>query len=230
MFPVFPLRRRSSRTLPERIQLGWPNRITIARILLIAPFVLCLLNLGVQGYGWLRWVAVSVFALMAISDGLDGFLARRLRAETDLGRFLDPLADKLLITFAVISLAVVGVPGPDGPDAAGAPAMVTLPNWVAVSAIAKDLLICIGFAVVRLQTGRVHIHPRWAGKACTTVQLLMVLAMLLWLDLPAAARWLPRALWYLATAMAVVATFDYLRIGSRVLSSGQGSHRENTDA
>jgi len=80
--------------------LNWPNRITIGRIVLVVPFVICLLNLNNPEWtGW-RYVALVLFSFMAVSDGLDGFLARRLREETPLGRFLDPVADKLLIACA----------------------------------------------------------------------------------------------------------------------------------
>jgi len=74
--------------------LNWPNRITIGRIVLVAPMVICMLNLNATWPGW-RYLALGLFSLMAISDALDGFLARRLKEETQLGRFLDPVADKL---------------------------------------------------------------------------------------------------------------------------------------
>jgi phosphatidylglycerophosphate synthase len=83
--------------------------------------------------------------------------------------------------------------------------------------------VCIGFGVIRLQTGRVHIQPRFTGKACTAIQLLMVLAMLLWSDLPPLAARLPVWLWYLATVLAVATTFDYLRIGARALGAGRAA-------
>ncbi len=209
--------------MTQRAKLGWPNRITISRILLIVPFVLCLLNLDRPDGHWLRWIAIGTFFLMAISDALDGLLARWLNAQSDLGKFLDPVADKLLITCAVIILAVVGVPGPAGAGTPPDPLLeiIRLPNWVAVAAIAKDLFVCIGFGLVRIQTGRLHIEPRLAGKACTGVQLLMILAMLLWSDVPAVLADLPVWLWYIATALAAAATFDYLRAGARLLVAGR---------
>ena len=89
--------------------LGWPNRITLGRMLLVGPFVVCLLNMDEPGRNWLRWAAVGIFAAMAVSDLLDGYLARRLHDESPLGKFLDPLADKLLITAAVLILGILGV-------------------------------------------------------------------------------------------------------------------------
>lgn len=199
----------------KTLRLGWPNRITIARILLIAPFVVCLLNQDQADYGWLRWAAIGIFALMALSDMLDGFLARRLHDESDLGKFLDPLADKVLITTAVLILCVHGV---YAPVEQGAKRLEYLPNWVAVAAIGKDLMVSIGFAVTYLITNKPFIQPRLLGKSCTTVQLALVLAMLLWLDLPAWLWRLPELLWWTATILAVCATIDYLRIGTQQLA------------
>lgn len=196
-------------------RLGWPNRITITRMLLIGPFVVCLLNQDVPGYGWLRWAAIGVFGLMAISDLLDGYLARRLRDQTDLGRFLDPLADKLLITSAVLILCAVGIHDHGGP---GSPRSLYLPNWVAVAAIGKDLLVSIGFVVIYLITGRPYIRARPLGKWCTTVQLGLVLAMLVWPEWGGWFSGLPRVLWTAATILAVGAALDYLRIGTRHLA------------
>ena len=197
-------------------RLGWPNRISLARVFCVAPFVIALMNLHEPGRGWLRWSALGLVAVMALSDGLDGWLARRLNDRTLLGAFLDPLADKLLVTAAVVILAVRGIV--DETDLAGQRRLY-LPDWAAVAAIGKDLLVCIGFAILRMTTGRTHIQPRWIGKTCTTVQLLMVVSMLLWPDLPGGLSRLPQWLWIAATILAVVAALDYVRLGSRILAA-----------
>jgi CDP-diacylglycerol--glycerol-3-phosphate 3-phosphatidyltransferase len=202
--------------VPGTHRLGWPNRITIVRMLLIGPFVICLLNINQPGRDWLRWLAVAIFALMAFSDFLDGYLARRLHSESPLGKFLDPLADKLFITAAVIILCVVGVASTSDMHSRGS---LALPNWVAVAAIGKDLIVSIGFLLVYLSTGRIFIRPRLAGKLCTAVQTLLVLVMLLWIDLP---QWLsdaPRFLWWLSTILAAAASIDYIVIGNRYVTA-----------
>lgn len=206
--------------MSSQFRLGWPNRISIGRVLFVAPFVICLLNLNQPGQTWLRWLAIGLFAVMAASDGLDGWLARRLRQESLLGAFLDPLADKLLVTATVIILAIRGVLDESDPENLRT---LYLPNWVAVTAIGKDLVVCIGFGILRLTTGRLHIRPRRLGKWCTTVQLLMVLSMLLWPSLPETMRGLPEILWITATILAVAAALDYVRIGSRFLSAPAGN-------
>jgi cardiolipin synthase (CMP-forming) len=196
--------------------MGWPNRITLGRLLAIGPFVVCLLNLDEPDRVWLRWVAIIIFALMGLSDLVDGYLARLLKDESPLGAFLDPLADKLFITFSVIILCVKGI---HYRDSFGADVVLTLPNWVAVAAISKDLVVSIGFGVIYLITGRVFIQPRRLGKWCTTIQLALVLSVLLWPSLPQQLGRLPEVLWYAATAMAILATLDYIRLGSRFLSA-----------
>lgn len=190
-------------------RMSWPNRITIGRILLIAPFVICLMNLG--EWPGARWVAVVMFFAMAAGDALDGYLARRRNETTPLGQFLDPLADKLLIVCAVILMALP-VEGAD---------MIALPSWVAVVAIGKDLVVVIGFGVVYLAVGRVWICPRRLGKLCTTSQLVLVIALLLSPELrlvsAAATQWGARGLWWLATGLAVAAALDYVHVGSRFM-------------
>lgn len=202
------------------IWLNWPNRITIGRIVLVVPFVICLLNLNVGWPGW-RYVAITLFALMAFSDALDGFLARRLGEETPLGRFLDPVGDKLLVASAVVVLSI---------DATAVPGY-RLPSFVPVIAVGKDVLTVIGFGLVHATTGEFFVQPRVWGKACTLVQLALVGYCLVAPDL---ARILPHGiLWvlcWLASALAVVAVIDYVRIGNRFASQHQaGVQGSDTD-
>jgi len=193
--------------------LNWPNRITIVRILLVAPLAICLLNLN-TGWAGTRHVAFGLFLAMALSDAVDGLLARRLGQETALGKFLDPVADKLLVACAVVILAIprTAVPG------------AQLPSWVPVIAIGKDVVTTIGFALVHLTTGHIFIKPRILGKACTLLQLTMIGAVLLAPDLPEVIRTAVPVLWYLASATAILATVDYLRIGNRFAAGKHAGH------
>ena len=195
--------------------LNWPNRITVLRILLIAPFVICILQMKEGGTGW-RHAALLLFALMAISDGLDGYLARRMKEETPLGRFLDPVADKLLIVSTVVLLAndATGVSG------------IRLPSWVAVIAVGKDILTVTGFALVFAVTGKLFIQPRIWGKLCTVVQLFMVAAVLAAPDLPERVGSGLPIIWWVASALAVVAVLDYIAVGSRFAA---GNHHDTQE-
>jgi CDP-diacylglycerol--glycerol-3-phosphate 3-phosphatidyltransferase len=193
----------------------WPNRVSIARALLVVPFVMCLLNLDRVEGPWLRYLALGVFGVLALSDALDGYLARRLQAVSTLGKFLDPLGDKLLILSAVVVLGVVGVPAGPRHDAE----RLFIPNWVVVVTISKDLGVLLGFVLVYFVTGRLYTEVRRLGKWCTTFQLLMVLSVLVWPDLPAALHPLPAALWWSATVLAAAALLDYVRLGYRFIAA-----------
>ncbi|MBI5762076.1 MAG: CDP-alcohol phosphatidyltransferase family protein [Planctomycetes bacterium] len=197
-------------------KIGWANRVTLARIFFIAPFVLCLLNQNNADQLWLRWVAIAIFAVMAISDGVDGYLARRLHDESPLGAFLDPLADKLLITLAVVLLCINGV---TDHHASGELRTLQLPNWVVVAAIGKDLIVSLGFVVIYMSTHTLLIKPRWLGKTCTTVEMLLVLSMLLWPSLPSALSEAPRILWIATTILAALSAVDYIRSGNHYIIS-----------
>jgi CDP-diacylglycerol--glycerol-3-phosphate 3-phosphatidyltransferase len=207
-------------------QLSWPTRITIARILLIAPFVGCMLNthdpqFSQEAQVFLRRVAVGLFFLMAISDGIDGYWARHRGQVTKLGTFLDPLADKLLITSA--SLLLVSERGHvDGWQ---------LPTMVVVLIIGKDLLITLGFLLVYLITSQVRIVPVWAGKLATALQLSMVTAVLV---APELDRIIPgyrgfiRVLWWSAGAAAVFAALIYIRNGARYIEQYERAQAANS--
>jgi len=192
-------------------RLNWPNRITIARIVLVLPFVICLLNLNADGATW-RYASLVLFVVMAMSDALDGFLARRLHDSTPLGRFLDPVGDKLLVTSAVILLAV------EATTVHG----FRMPSWVPVIAIGKDVLTVIGFVLVYAVTGRFFVRPRILGKACTLVQLAMVGLTLSAPDWPDGVARNVAVFWWLASVLAVAALADYVRIGSRFAAENAG--------
>jgi len=199
----------------DGFRLSWPTRITIMRILLIAPFVGCMLNTRDPQFSevtqrCLRYTAIGLFFLMAISDAVDGYLARRNQQITKLGTFLDPLADKLLITCA--SLLLVSEQGHvEGWQ---------LPTMVVVLIIGKDVLITLGFLIVYLITSQIHIVPVRAGKLATALQLSMVIAVLVAPELAIVIpgyRWFVRVLWWLAAAAAVLAALIYIRNGTRYI-------------
>jgi len=185
-------------------KLSWPNRVTMTRILLAGPFVVALLHLQDPHWSELaRWSAVVVFALMAISDGLDGYLARRLKAESALGRFLDPLADKLVVLCSVVLLSRedTSVPG------------MQLPSTVAVIAIGKDLIIVVGFCIIYMITSSIYIEAKRLGKWCTAAQLVMVIAILFSPNLPGPLKWGPAILWWAASLLAIATVIQYFKMG-----------------
>ena len=183
------------------------NQITILRILLIFPFVICLLNTGHPHYGnWFRGAAILIFLIMAISDAVDGYLARVKKQVTALGAFLDPMADKLMITCASIILCApqTAIEG------------FQLPLTVVVLIIGKDILLLLGFVITYFLTVQVHIRPVWAGKASTFMQIAMVFSILIG---PEMTRWISTwhtvaaFFWWGAALCAIAATFVYIYRG-----------------
>lgn len=196
------------------------NLVTILRILLILPFVLCLMQEGHPEYGnAMRWAALGIFLIMAASDALDGYLARIKKQTTALGAFLDPLADKLMITCTSVILAIP----------ATAVEGFQLPQTVVVLIIGKDVLLLLGFAVTYFLTGSAHIKPVWAGKISTFFQICMVLGILIGPEV--AAVWEPWPvlvciLWWTTGFWALVATFVYIGRGIRYIEQFE-SNPEN---
>ncbi len=188
--------------------LSWPNRISLLRLLLIAPFVILMLNHR-QHDPQFRYLALGIFGLMAVSDFLDGFLARRMKLSSKLGAILDPIADKALIICAAILLALPesSVPG------------AILPNWVVVLIVGKDLWVVAGFVVMVLLTRKLHVQPNIFGKMATAAQLLMVIAILLNPELNTLGRQvgtrLAQVLWSVVAALCVLAALTYTRLGLR---------------
>jgi len=144
------------------------NTVTMARIVLIPVFVFLILEpwpawLGDPTWAvWFKpWVAAGVFALLALTDGVDGYLARSRNEITTLGKFLDPLADKILVTAALLALVELG----------------TLPAWIALVIISREFLVS-GLRMVASAEGQV-IAASWYGKIKTVMQIIAVLLFII---------------------------------------------------
>jgi len=208
------------------MKLSWASRITILRILLIAPFVSFMLkindsalNLGVQNA--MRYVSIFIFLIMAISDAIDGYLARITKQVTKLGAFLDPIADKLLMTSACLLLA----------SERGHVQDFLLPPTVVVLIIGKDLFLLIGFLIVYFITSQVHIFPVFIGKLATALQLSMVAGILIAPEVSGVLPgwiWFLRILWWSAAGTAILATLIYIRNGSRYIEQYEQSLMNNS--
>ena len=187
------------------------NQITILRILLIFPFVICLLQTNHPEYGnWFRGWAIVIFLFMAASDAVDGYLARVKKQVSALGAFLDPMADKLMITCASVILCTpeTAIEG------------FKLPLTVVVLIIGKDLLLLLGFAVTYFLTVQIHIRPVWAGKASTFLQIVMVSSILIGPEMVSWVSFWPvftAAIWWATGFCAVLATFVYIYRGIRYI-------------
>ena len=166
-----------------------PNKLTMFRVILIPFFVFFLLEPYSEGYG--NYVAVAVFIVASITDLLDGKIARKYNLVTNFGKFMDPLADKLLVCSAMICLIELGL----------------LPAWIVIIIIAREFIIS-GFRLIASDNGVVIAASYW-GKFKTTFQMLMVIVLLLNFDIPA-FKILGTVLIWIATILTVVSLIDYI--------------------
>ena len=143
----------------------FPNLLTFLRMALIPVFASLLF------YGYNGW-ALTAFLVAGISDGIDGFVARRFNQQTELGTILDPIADKLLMTTAFIVLAI------KEPSASQDLKHLPVPFWVTAAVIGRDVLILSVAAAINIMTGFKGFKPSWLGKLSTLVQVVAVALIL----------------------------------------------------
>lgn len=140
-----------------------PNLLTFVRMGLIPIFATMLY------YGKVEW-ALVFFLIAGISDGIDGFVARRFGQESELGTIIDPIADKLLMTVAFIVLTL--------PNVLPQTRHLPIPFWVTAAVIGRDVLIVTVAAAINVMTGFRGFKPSWLGKASTFVQVVAVTLVL----------------------------------------------------
>lgn len=148
-----------------------PNQITLVRLFLIPVFVLLAVYYGESVAAHepneiLRWSAVAVFLVAAISDGADGWLARHYHLQSPLGAVLDPIADKGLMVTAIITLSVSNWSR-------------SLPLWFPILVIARDVVILLGCALIRFLNESLEVRPSMMGKVTTFFQMLTIAVVLL---------------------------------------------------
>jgi CDP-diacylglycerol--glycerol-3-phosphate 3-phosphatidyltransferase len=144
------------------------NKITLVRILMIPAFVVMAIYYGQsvkrgEPLEWQRFTAILIFLLASVSDGLDGYVARRYNQRSSLGIILDPIADKGLLLSGIITLSISN--WSEDPDYGRFPA------WFPVLIITRDAVILVGAAILHLLNGRVHVKPHWTGKIATVLQM-----------------------------------------------------------
>src|SRR5258706_14631342 len=160
------------------------NKITILRMLLVPFFVVEVLYYVKDGHELHRLLALLSFAVAAICDGVDGYIARRYNQRSELGAILDPLADKLLLVSGIVVLSFDHRPRLD-----------TIPLWLTGTIIGRDILILAGMVVIQMTVGKVKVRPRISGKISTVLQMVIVL----WILLQWGEKWLK--VWVAAAAI-----------------------------
>ncbi|MBR4277031.1 MAG: CDP-diacylglycerol--glycerol-3-phosphate 3-phosphatidyltransferase [Lachnospiraceae bacterium] len=166
-----------------------PNKLTVARVVLIPFFVFFLLC---DPYNEIfRWAALATFIIASLTDLVDGKIARKYNLVTDFGKFMDPLADKLLVCSAMIGLVELG----------------RIPSVVVIIIIAREFIIS-GFRLIAADNGRVIAASYW-GKFKTTFQMVMVVLMIANIGGPYMPTVTMVVMW-IALALTIVSLIDYL--------------------
>ena len=165
-----------------------PNTLTTIRIILIVPFVM-IMQITPDGNG--RFAALAIFIIASMTDFLDGYIARKNHLVTNFGKFMDPLADKLLVCSAMICLISTG----------------QLPAWIVIIIISREFIIS-GFRLIASDNGVVIAASYW-GKFKTTFQMLMVIVLII--DIPNPVfDVIGTVLIYVALALTIISLIDYI--------------------
>lgn len=172
-----------------------PNKLTLARVIMIPFFVIFMLT-GLGGSAS-KWIALAIFIIASLTDLLDGHIARKYNLVTNFGKFMDPLADKLLVCAAMICLVEMG----------------KLPAWIVIIIISREFIIS-GFRLIASDNGRVIAASYW-GKFKTTFQMLMICLMIA--DIAAISLLTDIVMW-VALILTIVSLVDYLVKNKDVLA------------
>ena len=164
-----------------------PNKLTILRMIMIVPFVVFML-VPIGGAAG-KWIALALFVIASLTDLLDGKIARKYNLVTTFGKFMDPLADKLLVCSAMICLVELG----------------RIPAWIVIVIISREFIIS-GFRLVASDKG-VVIAASWGGKFKTNFQMIMIILMIA--DISALSIVTQIVMW-IALILTVVSLIDYL--------------------
>jgi len=171
-----------------------PNILTLTRVLLIPVFIILIIN---KHFG----LALVTFAIAGITDAIDGLIARITHQRTELGAYLDPIADKILLASAFITLAIIEV----------------LPSWLTILVITRDVIILVGLLVMILTNYHPKIQPSLLSKITTVFQISTILLILMAGHNPIFYKLSTVAI-YGATFFTIISGSHYIYIGTRILN------------
>ncbi|HWR73929.1 MAG TPA: CDP-diacylglycerol--glycerol-3-phosphate 3-phosphatidyltransferase [Nitrospirota bacterium] len=169
-----------------------PNAITLLRVVLI-PFYIDLMIYGYYGQ------ALVVFLAACVTDALDGLIARLMKTQTELGAFLDPMADKLLIISAFVTLVLIG----------------RLPVWLVIIVVSRDVILVLGSLALYLMGHKLVIKPSIIGKTTTVLQLSVVSLMMILINYGTGWSLLPPLFWVTAV-VTIVSGVQYVMRGMKL--------------
>lgn len=182
-----------------------PNMLTVFRMVLIPVFVSLLF--------YQRFLlALAVFIIAGLTDGLDGLLARRFGWQSQLGTVLDPIADKLMLVSAFIVLSMRSVfPQP-------LPSHLPVPFWVTVAVISRDVFIIVGAAAINMMTGFRGFRPSWLGKLNTTVQIGGIAAIMFAASFPYYTGYYLPTIYAAVFTLAILSGLHYIFFASKLMN------------
>ena len=172
-----------------------PNKLTILRMIMIPFFLVALMVPGIPGG---KWIALALFCQASLTDMLDGKIARKYNLITDFGKFMDPLADKLLVCSAMICFIELD----------------KLPAWIVIIIIGREFIIS-GFRLIAAENGIVIAANYW-GKFKTVSQMIMIILLLI--DLGGAFDILEQIFIWLSVALTIISLITYIWQNKNVLS------------
>ncbi len=173
-----------------------PNKLTILRVILIPFFVAFLMDaFHIPGT---KWIALAIFIIASLTDMLDGKIARKYNLVTNFGKFMDPLADKLLVCSAMIAFVDMGM----------------VPTWIVMIIIAREFIIS-GFRLVASDNGIVIAAGIW-GKLKTVCQMIMIIVLIA--DFGGIFDMIGTVLIWLSLILTIISLVDYLYTNRQVLS------------
>lgn len=175
-----------------------PNKLTVLRIIMVPFFVFFMLT-DVGGPAN-KWIALALFCVASLTDLLDGKIARKYNLVTNFGKFMDPLADKLLVCSAMICMIELG----------------RLPAWIVIVIIAREFIIS-GFRLVASDNGIVIAASYW-GKFKTVFQMAMIIVLIM--DLGGVFDLVGTILIWIALALTIISLVDYIVKNKQVLTQG----------
>ena len=187
-----------------------PNLLTVFRMVLIPVFVSLLF--------YQRFIlALGIFVLAGVTDGLDGLLARRFNQKSQLGTILDPIADKLMLVTSFVVLSMRSVfPQP-------LPSHLPVPFWVTVAVISRDVFILVGAAAINIVTGFRGFRPSILGKINTTVQIFAIAAIIFAASVPYGSGWYLPTIYTTVFALSVLSGAHYVFFVSKLVNEDRRS-------
>ena len=157
-------------------------------------------------------LALAVFVVAGVTDGLDGLLARRFDQRSQLGTVLDPIADKLMLVTAFVVLSMRSVfPQP-------LPSHLPVPFWVTVAVISRDVFIVVGAAAINMMTGFRGFRPSWLGKLNTSVQIVSIVAIMFAASIPYGTGYYLPTMYTIVFTLAILSGAHYVFFASKLLN------------